>query len=902
LTRKRRKSELLRGPTSCFLENLPAIALLLAIASPLVPPLGAADPVSPQQSRAFAARPEEELLLLAVRMDREVLTDTLVAYPFRSSVILPLGELMRLLDLAITTNVADRSASGFFISETRRFHLDVDGRKAIVDGRTFTFGAERAEVHQDDIYVDARLLSEWLPIEITVNLYASLVTVTPREPLPMQLRAGRERRVGIGLAGRVEGPSYPFADNKYNLFDGPFIDTSLVFERRPDTSLSNQVRHATYAAADLLFGQATAFVTGSDDDPFAESRFSWGRRDPSGSLLGPLRATEAIVGESSFPGLELIARATSGTGFLLTNYPLDRLNQFDQHTFRGELPPGWDVELYRNGALLDFQSSRPEGRYEFADVPVLFGMNIFRLVFYGPQGQVREEVETFNVGQSLVPRGEFRYRLAHADPRGLSRRSLSQFEYGIARNASVELALAEVGIGTEDRRFGRASLFASRQRWLGQLEAARDDDGGTLFGAGATTQFGNVGISIRYADLDRFESEDLLPRFGAMESRGELRLSGVLGSSRRLQLPFTAEIERLGLVEGGAAYVASNSISGFVYGLAATNRIQGTWFSGAREELRSFSRGSFILSRWRQGDSIRGEIGYEIEPDFKASVVQAIFETRRFEDYLLTAGVSRNVLENETIWLAGASKRAGAFGMTVNLDYSKAGLGARALLNVGIGRDRATGDWFSSARGLASSGAASVLVFRDDDGDGEMDPDEEPIPDVAFFINRASSPVLTDSSGEARFTSLPAYRNTDIAISAASLEDPYLIPTEDGYRFVPRPGKVRRFLFPVRMTGEITGTAWIVREGTLREASGIQLELVDSSGEIITVRSEYDGFFTIPRVFPGSYLLRVQQAQLERLSAAAEPKKIEIGPEGTVLDGVDVVIQPRDDQGEARLH
>jgi hypothetical protein len=847
------------------------------------------------QSPPFTSRPEEELLLLAVRLDRSVLTDTLVAYPLEGTIIVPFGELMRLLDLAIAVDVVNGRASGFFIQENRTFNLDVDSATVTVEGRMSSFDPARIEVHQDDIYVDIDLVRQWLPLDITTNLYASLLTITPREPLPMQLRAEREKRIQRGLSSVAKGPDYPMADSPYLLIGGPFIDTSAVFERRPGPlGTTNQLRHATYLSGDLLYGEASAFLSGSDDGPLEDHRFSWARRDPGATLFGPLGATELVLGEASFPGVELVARAATGTGFLLTNYPLDRLNQFDQHTFRGELPPGWDVELYRNGAILDFQRSRPDGLYEFLDVPVLFGMNIFRLVFYGPQGQRREETQTFNVGQSLIPPGELRYRFAHADPRGLSTRSLAQFEYGLSSASSIEISLSQVGEESEERRFATGRLFASRDRWLGQFDFIKNDDGGTFLGAGATTQVGNLGLSLRYADLDDFSSEDLPPRFGPIDSYGELRLSGVLGSPKRLTLPFFLNVERNGLAEGGAAYIVSNSISGFAYGVAGTNRLQGTWFSGVtRPGLRSFVNGSFILSRWFQENLVRGEVGYGIEPDLDATYVQVQYETRRFEDYVLSAGIIRNMILSETRLLAGASKRAGLFGLTLNLEYGDQGLGVRAILNVGAGWDRRASDWFTSARRVASSGAASVLVFMDDDGDGKMGPDESPIPGATFFINRASSRIETDDQGEARFTGLSPHRPTDIAISESSLEDPYLQPTAAGYRFVPRPGNIPRFLFPVRMTGEITGTTWIVRGGQLVEAAGLELQLIDESGAVaFEVRSEYDGFYTIPSVLPGEYVLRVSASQLLRLGATAEEKVVVIGPEGSVRDGVDVTVRP----------
>src|SRR3546814_18132484 len=65
----------------------------------------------------------------------------------------------------------------------------------------------------------------------------------------------------------------------------------------------------------------------------------------------------------------------------------DLPDAFDKTTFRGDLPAGWDAELYRNGQLLAFTSPNGDGRYEFIAVPLQYGSNRFEIVLYGPQGQ-----------------------------------------------------------------------------------------------------------------------------------------------------------------------------------------------------------------------------------------------------------------------------------------------------------------------------------------------------------------------------------------------------------------------------------------------------------------------------------------------------------------------------------
>ncbi len=78
---------------------------------------------------------------------------------------------------------------------------------------------------------------------------------------------------------------------------------------------------------------------------------------------------------------------------MLTNRPLTARSAFDRTRIEGDLPAGWEAEIYRNGELLGFAKSDGSQRYVFDDVQLLYGENRIRVVLYGPQGQVRERDE-----------------------------------------------------------------------------------------------------------------------------------------------------------------------------------------------------------------------------------------------------------------------------------------------------------------------------------------------------------------------------------------------------------------------------------------------------------------------------------------------------------------------------
>ena len=133
------------------------------------------------------------------------------------------------------------------------------------------------------------------------------------------------------------------------------------------------------------------------------------RSDPDANLLGPLKATHFGAGDVSGFESGLAGTGASGRGALVTNRPLFNPTAFGKTRFEGELPTGWEAELYRTGELLAFAKPSGASRYVFEDVQLMYGENLVSIVLYGPQGQIRTREEMINVGEENVPAGKTWY-------------------------------------------------------------------------------------------------------------------------------------------------------------------------------------------------------------------------------------------------------------------------------------------------------------------------------------------------------------------------------------------------------------------------------------------------------------------------------------------------------------
>lgn len=766
-------------------------------------------------------------------------------------------------------------AEGFLCREDRRFFLNARQGVAILQGKELRFEPAKIEIRSDDIYVSSELLEVWFPIDLKVERLSSRVQIHALEPLPMQTRLERERR-SAGLNSSFSAPDYPHRGIPFLLWDGPFLDQSFSLSTRQGGMLPS-ANFTTHATAEWLFMSTDLYLAGSERDPLSNFRLSMGRKEPEGTLLGFMRAREFSFGDVFTPSLPLIANSQTGHGFLVSNFPLHQAQQFDRQDFQGVLPSGWDVELYRNNVLFGYQQSKEDGLYRFENVPLLMGMNEFRLLFYGPQGQRREEVHRLNIGASLTPPGEHRYRISsHRDEKGQVR-SIAQYDLGIHRQLSASFGLADLSSERGRGRYGEIGLRGVLDNCFLHSDFAFMENGGFAGALGLQTSLGPLNLTGTHTHSHRFSSDLVSASSDPLQNKTELSLTGT---------PFehvstTLDFGRNQFLSGQVMGQVSNQVSGFFERLSLSNRL--SWSVGQTQQL--FSNGSLQLgSRWGQ-DGLRGEVSYR--PDRIDGLALSV-DRRLDQGGYLNGGINVPLDRRQPQYNVGYSRNFGGYTMGANASYSQAsGVSLTTNLSFGLSRDV----WPPNAQSIANNGAVLARVFLDANQNGRLDQGEKPLEGIELGAF-GSSRVKTDQNGCANLTNLPAYQEVDLTLCTDKLEDPLWVPKQKGLRIVPRPGRTAVIDFPILATGEISGTVYMKSQKTKKETGGIHLELLDERGEIVrTIRSGYDGFFTLTAVPSGRYYLRVSSKQAEENDLLVSPREVRIPAEGGYLDGVDLVLQ-----------
>jgi hypothetical protein len=844
-------------------------------------------------SQEIVERPEEELLLLALRSQGVTLADALPAWPTPGGgVMLPLGEVARLLTIAVEVDVTKGLASGFIVSEDRPFLLDAANGRVVVGGRETRFERRFVEVQHDDIYVDASTLRGWIPVDFQIDLRRSLVTAVAREPLPfMRARERKAKLVRAAARAAVSREAYPEQPLTWAAADGFAFDhqSRLSFSRRAGESLTGY-QHSTFMAGDLLAHSSELWIIGTDEDPASEIRATLGRRHPEPALLGGLRAREYAAGEIFVPGDDLLINGGSGPGILLSNVPLRRTNEFDSYTIQGTGPSGWDVELYQNDALLTISRVGLDGRYEFQDIPIFFGLNVFRLVFYGPQGQVREETRRLEIAEGLTKKGELTYRIAAADVRTRGDRGQLEIDWGATDRASIRVAVGGGDLETGRDAFLRAGVGAYQGLWYGRLDGAVSGEGGSLLRGALQTRLGGLSLTGEIALLDDFVSEVFRPQFGPMSRRGKARIDGILPRSL-LSINFSLDATYEAYETGGDVWTIGNRLSKQFGRTFITHTLTSRIPRDVAPGIETSTQASLIGSRFARGWSVRGEIAYQLDPETKLNTATIQADSYRATNFQYSFGAQRVETADINRLFATVAKTRGSFAWNVSLAWddrnqwtATAGFGISAIL------DPLSREWETSARSIGTQGAAALRVFVDRDLDGRFSDGDEPLQDVGFFVDRGSAKVATDASGLALITNLAVETVHEVSISVSTLEDVLLRPATPGVGFYVKRGTPTIVDFPVVLTGEIYGTVTLVSERRSRPGAGLTVELVTEDGRVEqTTQTAYDGFYEMTGVRPGRYLLRIGEEARGRKIERPEPLAVVIPADGAILDGVDLV-------------
>ena len=854
----------------------------------------------------------DDLLWMEVDAGEVALTDSMNVYASRSGVFLPLGEFARVLDLAVGVFPAQRRAEGWVLDPTNRITVDLTTREAVVAGRTIRFAVDQAAIYDDDLYVRVDLIEQLLPVKLKADPSAQKLTVTTTRALPFEQRAERARRQAASGAmdtddGVVRQPT------PYRIASPPAFDVNIGGQITRDGQ-DNAGRYDVRVAGDLLYAGFEGYVGSDDDGAISNIRVALTRKDPYGRALGPLGGTRASLGDVFSPSMPIGASGVAGRGVYYSSAPLENLDLATPLNLRGELALGEEVELYVNEVLQRSQTSAVQGRYEFLDVPLAFGLNTIRLVFYGSQGQIREVVRRINFGSGQIEPGRFVMRFSAIEqgmtvfdvgerlggPEVGSLRLVATLDYGLTSGLTLSAGAGRYDpTGRDSRTLTTAGVRSSLGPIAAQIDAALDDQGGRGVSVGMATRAYGVPLLGRHSEygagfIDETRQLGVLDQ-APLSRATDFRADGQWTAPGGLIVPISLNARRLSRVDGvnlTTAELRASAPFGRYYA-SANVAYEAENVSGLerRRWLGGFDVNTLISARLQT----RAGLTYEVSPNPSLETAYVTADWQLSPTAALRFGAIRALgPQASTAVQASHLWRAPRFDLALNVAYETRRQDWRIGLQLGFGfgYDPGRERYRITRPGVAGGGSVVINAWVDENGDGRRQIDEAGVPGVVADTNAGG--VTTDADGRVYATGLGDVPTARVRLTTEGVDDPFLLGGPTDIQIVPRPGQTAQIDYPMQRSAEVQLLALLARGSAApRPLAALAIELVPQAGGApVPGRSDHAGVLFVESLRPGAYDLRLDAAQAQALGVSLiEGVRVIVPPHGGFVDAGRVVVR-----------
>ncbi len=879
---------------------------------------------------------DEDLLLLAVDLDGVTLTDALPAYGSPDDPLLPLGELARLLDLNITVSPTERRVSGSLGQAQQALLIDLASGVGRLNGRDLNLTPLDIAATGVDIYVRASALERILPVKITTDVEALQLKLKATEKLPIQARLERVAQLRA-LRPDVEGaePALRIV-SPYLLFSPPAFDISL---QSGGSAISPQFPrgYEIRVADDLLYTGFRGFLGSDLNGQLSSVQATFERHDVKGGLLGPINATSASAGDVFTPVLALGPRGTGGRGFAFTTAPLEQTSVFNHIDLRGDLPIGYDAELYINDVLRSGQRTPVQGRYEFLNVPLVRGLNVIRIVLNGPGGVRSETTRIVNVGGGQLAKGKLTFEMGVVQqdtplinvqklapgqpvtPGTGALRLTADAAYGLTEGVTLIGGLAAYTPPNGLRRF--MITAGTRSSFLGfsvQLDAAGDNRGGSAESLGLAGKLFGISTVVRHAEyqggfLDETVGSGADPR--VLVSHSEVDMDFNLQPFKRLLLPlslggsynvfadhsssligsFHSSVTVRDILLSNSVDFQSNAppppanvtpVSANAASVALANGMPGALASttpaaaGSTVTTGNLSASTFYKFRWQ----LRASLDYDITPKFQVADLSVTADHDLTKTTTLHLGLGQSFAGRDTTFQAGTIMHTRYGDLSVSGNYTTPTNVWQIGVSFAFGLvfDPASRRYVVTRPGPAAGGSVAFDSFVDNSGSGVYEPGDKPVANVS--IDGGASKAVTDAKGRVFITGLGSSPTARLQVGLDAIDDPFVESPPHTVIFTPRPGLVIRVPYPITASSELIAHVVLMQDGALVGLSAVRVRLVPEHGTPLEASTEYDGTADFEHLSAGAYDFQLDPEQAERLHMRLkDPKRLVVPATGGSL-------------------
>ena len=845
-----------------------------------------------------------------------------------------LANLLEILDLPVNFSLEQRSADGWFLNEENVFQLNFadEARPYVVIGENrFDLTADQYEIGSDDIYIELEQISKWFQLTSQVNEEYLKLDLTSKNKLPVIARFERQNTKQV-VAAYGSKSVLPATGISYTSYSAPLVDIQLGLSR---SDTNNVGSYSVSSNQDFAYFNSEVFVYGNTEDSLQSVRLNLNKESAKADLLPIIPVTRLELGDVAPFSIGSGASAGLSRGFSISNTPLNQLYDNKRVTIAGQVPVGWDVEVYRGGVLLNRSLAITEGRYEYRDIELYYGKNEFEIVLYGPQGQVETRNESYVVDQNEVLAGQSFYNLSVVE----LNRSVFDFLFDEQQPESGLLSSFVFNQGVTDWLAFRAGFSSYDSDLEGQQKSVLagvnlnlageallnsslrvDQDERKIVTSSLRTAFADIDWSLNFSDT----REDDIARQNRNVERYGLDFRGDLFDVVNYANTYSKET----FGDGNETTTISNatSISSYLGAISNSLIYQKVKNPLALDQLQDELAGEespfdedalnneelllddplLISERY----STRGVLSYTRRFGSVLARLSSAYQIKPQSD-ILSYGTNFNIPFSNSVtadvrfayfpqfdrrqYGMGLSWRYNdfifnAFGNYTDSDSYQVGLSTR----FSFGAASKAENYALSGKQVGPYGGAVVKVYEDKNLNQQHDSGEPLIKNALVKAVQANTEATTGSGGYAVLSGIVPNTKTDIVVDRISLEDDRMVSTIPGFSISSRKGFWEPLELPVSRTAEIEGKVYFYDENEVQQpATYVGVHLINKAGETVnTTQTEYDGYYLFTDVLPGFYRVEIDKRSSRRKSLRdTEPLVFAVRGGVDILDGTTIVMQ-----------
>jgi cell division septation protein DedD len=590
-----------------------------------------------------------------------------------------------------------------------------------------------------------------------------------------------------------------------------------------------------------------------------------------------------MAGTISTPSISSIYAPIVGAQ--LTNTPTTYRQSFGSYTLSDYTEPNWIVELYVNNVLVDYVKSDASGFFIF-EVPLVYGNSDVKLRFYGPSGEERTTLQNITIPFNFLPQKEFEYTVSTGRVEDGSDNLFSRvnFNYGLNRHMTVGGGIEYFSSVTSGKSmpFLNTSLsLTSSLLFSGEYVNGVRSKGILNYRMPSNLQF-----EIDYIKYDK-DQQAINTNF--LEDRKAIISMPVSFGNSTIYSRLTINQ----IVLPTTKYIMSDLLlSGSLFGVSVNSSTYASYY----DQFPPYIYGNLSLSfRFPAGFIMTPQAQYDYNQK-KLISVKCEIEKQLFGHSYLNMIYEKDFINN-----------VNDYQIVFRYEFPF------AQTSASVRRDNNANSYIQSANGSlmfdgrtnylgtdnqpsVGKGGIIIVPFLDLNCNGRRDKGEP----KAFGLNFSANGGRIERNNRdttIRIFDLEPYTTYTIELDRNSFDNISWQIKKPTISVSIDPNQFKLVQIPIAVVGEGSGTVYLSENNSKKGQGRITVCFYrsDDSSLAASTLTEDDGFFSYLGLAPGSYVARIDAAQLRRLNMISSPTAVPVNilqsKDGYVVDGLEFVLQ-----------